>query len=324
VKRTTFLASSAGAATVAAIPGIALASADLTLTTSTGRLAGTLELPSTAGPTPVVLIVAGSGPTDRNGNSVLLPGRNDALEQLAVALARRGVASLRYDKRGVGASAAALHGEANLHFQNYVDDAVAWVRELRAQGRFSRVAIAGHSEGALIGTLAAQRAHIDALATLEGAGRPAHLVIREQLHGAPTELRIASDRILDALVAGKTVDDVPPSLAALFRPPVQPYLISLFRYDPARELARISAPAAIVQGTADVQATRADGDALHAALPSARYVLVEGMNHVLKRAPDTSSPSAVMAGYTDPSLPVEDAVVETVAALALQGARTPR
>lgn len=316
MKRTSFLAAGAGAAAVATVPGIAFASADLTLTTPTGKLAGTLELPSATGPVPVVLIIAGSGPTDRDGNSPL--GRSDAYKLLALGLARRGVASLRYDKRAIGASAAAGADERVLRFEAYVEDAAAWLRELRVQRRFARFAIAGHSEGSLIGMLAAAREPVDGYASLEGAGRAAPVLLREQLHrNLPSELAAQSDHIVAELIAGRTVAEVSPALMGLFRPSVQPYLISSFRYDPAREIARVRAPVAIVQGTADVQVTRTDADALHAAAPAARFVVVEGMNHVLKHAPDTSSPSAILAGYTDPSLPVADAVIDTVAALAL-------
>jgi uncharacterized protein len=322
MKRSTFVIISGAAATAAAcgLPVVALASADMTLTTATGKLAGTLELPATSGAPPIVLIIAGSGPTDRDGNSPALPGKNDALKQLALGLASRGVASLRYDKRGVGASAPAMVSEADLRFDTYVDDAVAWIKELRAQKRFARVVVAGHSEGSLIGMLAAVRAPADGYVSLEGAGRPAQTILHDQVQksaSAPPELKAESDRVLAELAAGRTVNDVSPALAPLFRASVQPYMISWFRYDPAHEIAAVRGPAAIVQGTADVQVTRVDGDALHAALPTARYVVVEGMNHVLKHAPDTSSDAALLAGYTNPALQIEPIVVDTVARIAL-------
>ncbi|GAC1575593.1 MAG: alpha/beta hydrolase [Candidatus Elarobacter sp.] len=323
--RTGFLVSGTAAAAFAAIPGIALASAQMTLATPTGNISGTLELPSSPGAVPVVLIVAGSGPTDRDGNSAALPGKNDSLKGLALGLARRGIASLRYDKRGVGASAPAGPAEKDLRFDAYVADAVAWLGELRAQKRFSRTIVAGHSEGALIGMLAAARAGADGYVSLEGLGRPAGVVLKDQLrHQAAQnpeaarrqpELVTSAEHAIDELTAGRTVSDVPLELATLFRPSVQAYLTSWFAYDPVREIAALRMPVAIVQGTADVQATRSDGDALHAALPAARYVVVEGMNHVLKHAPDTS-PGALLAGYTDPSLPVESAVIDAVATIA--------
>jgi len=133
----------------------------ITLVTPTGNLAGTLLTPSGSGPFPLVVIIAGSGPTDRDGNSPLLPGANNSLRLLAEGLAERGIASLRYDKRGVGGSRAALAGEAELRFTTGADDAAAWVTKLRADPRFSTITVVGHSEGSLLGMLATQHSPVD-------------------------------------------------------------------------------------------------------------------------------------------------------------------
>lgn len=282
-----------------------------TLKTATGTLFGTLTLPSGAPPYPVVLIIAGSGPTDRDGNAGFV--RGDTYKLLASALAREGVASLRYDKRGIAASAAAGSDEEHLRFDTYVDDAVAWVNQLRSDKRFSSLTIAGHSEGALIGTVAAERAPVHALVLLEGAGRPAAAVLREQLKPKLTpQLYAQADQILTKLQSGQTVADPPTVLAALFRPSVQPYLISWFKYDPAAELAKVRVPVTIVQGSADIQVTTADADALRKADPNAKVVLVNGMNHILKYYPDNSSVQAALKGYEDPTLAIDAHVVQAV------------
>ncbi|HKE36190.1 MAG TPA: hypothetical protein VKB39_02070, partial [Candidatus Baltobacteraceae bacterium] len=80
--------------------------------------------------------------------------------------------------------------------------------------------------------------------------------------------------------------DPPPELAGLFRPSVQPFVISYMKYDPAKEIAKLSLPVTIVQGTADEQVTMDDANALKAADPSAKLVVIAGMNHLLKRPPD--------------------------------------
>lgn len=291
------------------------ADSDAILKTSTGNIYGTLTRPAGATPHPVVLIIAGSGPTDRDGNSPMLPGKNDTYKLLAAALAQRGIASLRYDKRGIAASAAAMVAEQDLRFDTYVDDAAAWIAKLRADKRFGKIAVAGHSEGSLIGMLAAQRAAVDGYVSLEGAGRPAPTVLREQLKkNLPPELYAQADSIIASLQQGHTVADPPAALAALFRPSVQPYLISWFKYDPAAEIAKVSEPATIVQGTADVQVNMADAQALAKGDPRANLVVVEGMNHVLKYAPDTSSQAAIIKGYTDAALPVDPKAIDAVAA----------
>ncbi len=321
MNRTTFLAATSAFAASSTLPAIAQTptAEDANISTSGGTIAGTLERPAPPSRTPVVLLIAGSGAIDRDGNGGSAYTTFNTLKQLALGLADRGIASLRYDKRGIGASRAAGANEADLRFDSYVDDAVAYVRSLRARAQFTRVVIAGHSEGSLIGMLAAARAGADGFVSLEGAGRPAAAVLREQLAkqgGLTPELLATADHIIDELAAGRTVADTPRALAPLFRASVQPYVISWFRYDPAQAIAKVPGTAAIVQGTADVQVSLADAQALHAALPSARYVVVDGMNHVLKHAPNTASMQAVLAGYIDPALPIEPVVIDTIAAVA--------
>lgn len=290
---------------------------DYRLASATGTIEGTLyEVPATKAS--VVLIIAGSGPTDRNCNSPAFGMQTDAYKLLAAELARRGVASLRYDKRGVGASVAAMASEKHLRFETYVDDAAALIEQLAADSRFTKVAVAGHSEGSLIGMLAAQGAPADAFVSLEGGGRPIEAILREQLKSKLTpELYAKADAIISSLQDDKTVTEIPDDLAVLFRPSVQPYLISWLKYDPAVEIAKLRIPIVVVQGTADVQTTMIDAQALHVAAPSSKLVVVEGMNHVLKRAPDVSSQTAILRGYADPSLPVDHHVTDAIAAAAL-------
>ncbi|MBC5800410.1 MAG: alpha/beta hydrolase [Candidatus Eremiobacteraeota bacterium] len=292
------------------------AQSDITLQTQTGAIVGTLLLPSIPQPKAVVLIIAGSGPTDRDGNSTALPGKNDAYKLLAAALAGKGVASVRYDKRGIGASASAGTSESRLRFDTYIEDAAAWIGLLHDDKRFPHVIVAGHSEGSLIGMVAVQKAPADAFVSLEGAGRPAAVVLREQLKAnLPPEQYALAERIIARLQDGHTMPlpaSAPAYMQALFRDSVQPYLISWFKYDPATEIAGVRIPVTIVQGTADVQITMADADALKKADPSARLVIVDGMNHVLKHAPETTSPSEIMKGYDDPSLPVDPQVTEAI------------
>jgi pimeloyl-ACP methyl ester carboxylesterase len=250
---------------------------------------------------PVVLILSGSGPTDRNGNSPMLPGKNNSLQMLADGLASNGIASLRYDKRGVGESAKAMTAEADLRFETYVDDAVAWCEQLRNDKRFSAVIIAGHSEGSLIGMLAAKRCNAAGFVSIAGAGRAAGDILRTQLAGKlPPELATQSDAILKNLEAGKTTENPPAELAALYRASVQPYLISWFRYDPAKSIAALTVHVLIVQGTTDLQVSVDDAKRLAAANPKAKLLLVDGMNHVLKEvSPDREKQ---MASYSDPTL----------------------
>jgi len=273
------------------------------LQTPTGTVAGTLALPSAGARVPVVLIIAGSGPTDRDGNSAGLPGRNDSLKMLAAALADAGFASVRYDKRGIGASRAAGPAESALRFDTYVDDALAWIATLKADARFTQVAVLGHSEGALTGMLAARRGGAAACVSVAGVAQGPGAILRRQLAGKlPPQLIEVNEKILASLERGEAVAEVPPALATLYRPGVQPYIISWMRYDPAREIAALQIPVLIAQGTTDIQVGVDQAQLLKAAKPDAMLVIVPGMNHVLKAVPaDAPNP---IASYSDPSLPL--------------------
>ncbi|WP_330207808.1 alpha/beta hydrolase [Pseudomonas sp. AM14(2022)] len=274
----------------------------ISLDTGSGELFGSLLLPKSDNPVPVVLILAGSGPTDRDGNN---PdgGRNDSLKRLAWVLAKHNIASVRYDKRGVAASRPATPDERNLSVEGYVDDAVAWSQKLKNDPRFGPLILLGHSEGALIATLAAPRADAAALISLSGSARPVDQVIREQLaRSLPPPLMLRSNQILDSLKAGHTDADVPAPLQPIFRPSVQPYLISLFRQDPAKAFAQLKMPTLIVQGSNDMQVGVGDAQALKAAKPDAELVVIEGMNHVMRIVP--ADVKRQLASYKDPNLPL--------------------
>ena len=292
--------------------GTLMAMEPVTLETSTGTLYGTLEVPSGSGPFPVVLIHAGSGPTDRDGNSAGLPGKNDSLKMLAEGLAKQGIASLRYDKRAIAASARAVTKEDDLRFETYIDDAVAWGQQLRKDKRFGKLTMLGHSEGALITCVAAQKLPADAYISIAGPGSPAGKVILDQLRPqAPPDLMKQVEGIVDSLNHGQLVENTPPQLAALFRSSVQPYLISWFKYDPSAEIAKLKMPVLILQGDTDIQVHVADANRLAAAQPAAKLVIVNGMNHVFKLV--EADQAKQVASYSDPALPVAPKLIAEIA-----------
>jgi alpha-beta hydrolase superfamily lysophospholipase len=287
---------------------------EITLSTSTGSLAGTLTMPNTASsPLPAVLIFAGSGPTDRDGNDAKLGLRDDAYKLLAHSLADRKIASLRFDKRGVGASTAVQKNGEPLSLDTYVDDGLAWLEYLRRQPGIGKVFLLGHSEGALIATLVAERTEAAGLILVAGMGEPMDQLIERQLRQAavPEALQAKTDEILVQLKAGKQVGDVPPALMKLFRPGVQPYLISVLAKDPKVELAKLTLPTLVLQGTTDLQTSVEDAQRLASARPNIRLKLLEGVNHVLRVAP--ANREANLRTYRQPGLPLAPSVVEDIA-----------
>ena len=274
----------------------------ITLDTGSGELFGSLLLPKSDTPVPVVLIISGSGPSDRDGNNIE-GGRNDSLKRLAWVLAKHNIASVRYDKRGVAASLAATPDERNLSVEAYVADAEAWARKLKTDPRFGQLILLGHSEGALIATLAAPSVDAAAVISLSGSARPIDQVIRQQLSNRlPPPLMQRSNELLDSLKAGHADDNVPPQLEVIFRPSVQPYMISLFRQDPAAAFAKLKMPALIIQGSNDIQVGVGDAKMLKVAKPDAELVVIEGMNHVMRIVPNDVKRQ--LASYKDPQLPL--------------------
>ncbi|WP_024644197.1 alpha/beta hydrolase [Pseudomonas syringae] len=278
--------------------------------TENGKLYGTLMMPRSDKPVPVVLIVAGSGPTDRDGNNPE-GGRNDSMKRLAVILASNNIASVRYDKRGVAASKAVTPDERNLSVESYVADVQLWARALKANTRLGPLILLGHSEGALVATLAAEKAGAAALISVAGTGRPVDQVLREQFQERlPPELLQRSNQLLDELKAGKTDDNVPSELEVVFRPSVQPYLISLFRQDPAAAFGALKMPALIVQGRNDIQVGVGDALLLQKAKPDAELALIDGMNHVLRIVPDDLQQQ--LLSYRNPTQPLAKEVTSRI------------
>lgn len=295
----------------ASVPAFA-AQRPVSLDVGGGTVYGTELTPDgVSGKVPVVLLHAGSGPTDRDGNNTLLPGPNDALRMVAEGLARQGIASIRYDKRGIGASALPVWKEENLRLDDYVGDAAAWLRKLHADPRFSRVVMAGHSEGAQIASEACAQGGADACVLIAGPAHALDEVLREQLKDKlPPPLMEDSDRILAALKEGKTVDKVPPPLMVLYRPEVQPYLISSLQHDPRKAIAALKMPVLILQGTSDIQVPETEAKELSAAAPKARLVIVEGMNHLLKMV--GKDEALQQKSYGSPDMPVAPQLIDAL------------
>ena len=294
--------------TSAQSPSMATSEA-VTLPLPKGHLAGTLLVPQASEPMPVALLIAGSGPTDRDGNG---PGFTPAsLRQLAESLATHGIATLRFDKRGIGGSAAAMMPESDLRFEMLADDVAGWIRQLQADKRFSRVVVAGHSEGALLGLLALRTSPAAGYISLEGPARPAYEILHDQLaKQLPPDLLAESDSIMARLVRGVTTDSTPQVLAALYRPSVQPYLISWFKYSAATEIAKLNIPCLVVQGTHDLQVDTTEADLLQRANPRCTVARIEGMNHVLKLTP--ADMASQMPSYRGPDTPLPEELVSAV------------
>ncbi len=297
------------------LAGMAMTEQPVTLTTPTGTIYGVIALPEQAGPCPVVLLIAGSGPTNMDGNTVIngkTVQQNNSLKWIAEGLAEQGIATLRYDKRGIATSVLAGKEESELRFDDYVADAQGWIEQLRQESRFTAVYVLGHSEGALIGMAACQNNKaVKGVISLAGAGRPAYEIVEEQLANQPMQVRAYVKEVNEKLRVGERVENVPMGLMALFRPSVQPYLTSWYSYNPQEVIAGLKQPVLIVQGDTDIQVAVKDAELLKQAQPRAQYVLLPNMNHVLKEC-ESKEPMAQQLSYSNPSLPLHRELIPTI------------
>jgi pimeloyl-ACP methyl ester carboxylesterase len=274
------------------------------------NIKGTLEVPKSNQPVDVALIIAGSGPTDRDGNNRLI-GNNNSYKMIAELLLKNGIASLRYDKRAIGASDKV--DESGLLFDTYINDAVEWVKYLKNDKRFSKVIIIGHSEGSLIGMIAAKHSDASKYISLNGAGKPIYKILDEQIvkNKLPEDLLKQYRSIMDSLKQGNLVKNVPPVFISLFRPSVQPYLISWFKYDPCNEISKLAIPILVIGGTTDIQIDVEDAQLLSKSNKNSELAVIENMNHILKEVP-TSDRTINSQSYSNPELPLSDELCKRI------------
>ncbi|GAB5470215.1 MAG: alpha/beta fold hydrolase [Rhodospirillales bacterium] len=270
---------------------------------------------------PLVLIVPGSGPTDRDGNNELGLS-TDTYRLLAEALQAAGIASLRIDKRGFYGSAAAVDDPEDVTLAAYAQDLRSWIAVAQRELGRDCLWLAGHSEGGLVALKTAQRPEgICGLLLLAAPGRPVGTLLREQLAAYPANAPYLEQAFaaIDRLEAGETLPQggLAAPLQALFRPGVQRFMIDLFSYDPAALARGYDGPALILQGGQDLQVKLADADLLAEALPQSRRVDLPGANHMLKAVPEGDL-AANLAAYGDPSHPLAPGVAESLAAFVLE------
>lgn len=281
-----------------------------------GPLKGTMLAPAGGPHGPAILILAGSGPTDRDGDNPL--GVKGATYRLmAEGLAAQGVTTLRGDKRGMFASGLAAADPNAVTVVDLAADAHSWAAKFRADTGAPCVWLLGHSEGSLVALIAGQDPKdICGLILAAAPGRRLSDVLREQLKANPANAPILGQALpaIDALEAGKTVDTtgMHPALLGLFRPNIQQFLMVMFRQDPAKLAAAYKGPILILQGDADIQVSVVDANLLKAAQPKARLIILPGVNHLMKAG--SRDRAETQANYADPSLPLAPGVVDAIAA----------
>ncbi|RED21973.1 hypothetical protein BD847_3463 [Flavobacterium cutihirudinis] len=282
---------------------------NVTLKINTVQLFGTLTVPDNTKKCPVALLISGSGPTDRNGNNPMM--KNNSMKMLAEALAKNGIASLRFDKRGIGESKAAAVEESSLVFENYIEDVKSWINFIKQDKRFTQLTVIGHSEGALIGMIAGAKAN--KFISIAGAGESADQLLKSQISSKGNkQVEEMTFPIIDSLKSGNKVNKVDPLLNSLFRASIQPYLISWFKYNPQTEIKKLTVPILIVQGNNDLQVTVADAENLAKANKNATLEIIDKMNHIMKII--EGDKQANFQSYNNESLPISETMINKIVA----------
>lgn len=271
-----------------------------------GSISGTLAMPkNVTGKIPVVIIIPGSGPVDRDGNSAKTNLITNTYKLMAEGLGKNGIASLRYDKRGVGESVT-TEKEENMHFDDGIDDAYSLINLLSEDKRFSKIILAGHSEGSLIGILAGTNENVRGLISIAGAGVRADQILLEQMKSQPEYFERGIKKMLDSLRRGKIDKNVDPSLYSIARPSIQPYIMSWCRFDPAKEIKQVKVPVLVMHGTTDLQVNVSNAEKLRKS-KTTNVLIINGMNHVLKEAPIDREKN--LATYKQPDLPLKPELI---------------
>ncbi len=284
-----------------------LVESPISVKTLSGNIAGSLVMPKTVtGKIPLVLIIGDGGLTDRDGNNAKTGLKCNSYKLLAYELGKKGIATIRYDKRSVGESLSSTK-ESLLRIDDYGDDAVSVMNTLTDDQRFSKIVFLGHGEGLLVGMIASYEQPINGFISVEGPGESADKILMDQMKVKPKFIADEFKTILDSLKKGKTTDNVDPALYYIARPSYQHFLMSWCRLSPTRGIKAIKKPVLIIQGTTDLQISTENGQKLKKARSEAVYLEIKGMNHILKEAPADEDQN--MDTFTKPDLPIKPELV---------------
>jgi uncharacterized protein len=260
----------------------------------------------------LAIIIAGSGPTDRDGNNPMGVAAN-SYKMIADELDTQNIATFRYDKRGIGKSVVDNMNEGDLVFDDYIKDAEEIFHYMKDSLGFKNIYFIGHSEGSLIGIIGSQRTPVKGFISVSGAGRPIDEILSEQLSSSPRFSHMKNEvaSIFSELKSGKKPDSIPAGLESLFRPSIQPYMISWLKYSPAVEIKKLHCPVLILQGTCDIQIKVGDAENLHRANKKSMLDTIPLMTHTLKNA-GAGCIDENNKTYNDPSLPLNKELVNAI------------
>ncbi|RMA58469.1 alpha/beta hydrolase family protein [Ulvibacter antarcticus] len=268
---------------------------------------GTLLLPDTPEKPLLAIIIADSGPTDRNGNQQMM--ENNSLRYLAEGLYNNGIASFRYDKRIVKQMKDRTISEKDIRFDDFIEDAVKVIDYFKRSGEFSKIYVIGHGQGSLVGMVAAQN-RADGFVSIAGAGQQIDDVIVDQLANQAPGLEENARLAFDDLRVNGVAINYSPGLASIFRKDIQPFIRSWMAYDPSVEIRKLNTPILIINGEKDLQVQLSEAEILHNAAPDADYKIFPQMNHIMKEINGNDIENS--KSYNEYKIPVMPELIENI------------
>lgn len=256
----------------------------------------------------LVIIVAGSGPTDRNGNQPQIP--NNSLKFLAEGLVQNGINVYTFDKKIIKQMLQPDFDESKLLFEDMVNDVQEIVEFFKKEKKYKNIYLIGHSEGSLVSILAAQKSNVSGLISIAGTAQSIDRILSQQIAQQAPFLSEETNQILEQLKSGKLMEKIHPMLEPIFRKSVQPYLISWMKYSPIEEIQKLNCPILILHGNKDLQVTIEEAKELHKVYPKSKIEIFDNMNHILKDISGDTNEN--MASYSNPDLPVNAELIVSI------------
>lgn len=267
---------------------------------------GTLTAPIDVENPPLVIFVQGSGPVDRHGNQSFM--KNDMFKKLATELSREGIATYRFDKRILQMRKLGIK-EEDIRFDDFITDVSSAIEYFKDTQAYENIIILGHSQGSLVGMVAAKD-KADAYISIAGAAQPIDSIIVDQIAGQMPGLKENVEQSFREMRETGSSKNYNPMLEMVFRPSVQPFILSWMQYDPQEEIKKLDIPVLLINGSNDLQVTEEQAEKLHSAKPSAQLVILDKMNHVFRKIEGDDLENS--KSYNEPGLPLHPELAPTI------------
>ena len=228
---------------------------------------------------PLVIFIMDAGAINRNGNDRM--SKSDTFKQFAYELAKLGVSTYRYDKRLFKMDGLGIQ-EHEISFDHYIQDAVSIIDYFKKNGNYTKIFVAGHGQGSLIGMIAAKE-KVDGFISIAGNAESIDQVIVEQIAKQAPGLDKSAAAAFKQLKENGRATNYDPALESIFRYNLQGFMRSWLKYDPSDEISKLEIPILIIHGDKDIQVELSQAEKLKESAPNAEYLIVENMNHILKK-----------------------------------------